>query len=259
MKPCAPVFTTAACLALSAWQGRALACSVILPQKQTLSCGAVAAGTVPHTAATGAQLRIESVQVQRSRYAPPGLGDCGELGSTTVTFRLAGSQEWPSDMGVLVSLRQGNFIYFQPPLTSLGSASGWLFLPGAVPSPGSVRFFGPDDPSQPLELLLDARAIDCNDNLSAPVELRISDPGQRRDAGATGGNPPSLGGSGGSALISSGPSPGSETQTPPRTSTAACSVIDRAPARSRRGLTDISLGVLALMTLRRSLGARRRV
>ena len=260
MKPSTSVFIIASCLVCSTWPGRARACSVILPEKQSVSCGnpATDAGAVPHTSAAGAQLQIESVQVQRSRYAPPGLGDCGELGSTTVRFRLAGSPEWPSDMGVLISLRQGNFSYFQPPLTSLASASGWLFLPGAVPSPGSVRFFGPDDPSQPLELLLDARAIDCNNNLSAPVELRVSDPGRRRDAGATGANEPTPSGSGGSPPLASDPLPGGATPPAPHTSTPACSMILTAPARSRSDVPGMSLGGLALLVLRRSVSARRR-
>jgi hypothetical protein len=248
MKPNQSAAFAAACL-LSTWQDRALACSVILPEKQTVSCGVVTdAGGIQQASVTSAQLQIEGVQVQRSRYAPPGLGDCGELGSTTVRFRLAGSQAWPSDVGVLVSLRQGNFSYFQPPLTQLPAASGWLFLPQTLPPTGAVRFFGPDDPQQPLELRLEVRAIDCHNNLSAPIELHISDPGRASDAGVTTVNPAASTGTGGSVAVAS-----SETGAGrPAPSTTACSTTYRTPAPSFPDVFGVCLGGLALVERRRA-------
>lgn len=184
----------AAFFPLVLWQARASACSVLMPEKQSLSCpapGGDAGGSA--TSVVGAQLELEAVEIRRSQYAPPGRGDCGELGNFRLRFRLAGGRAWPADVGLLLTLQDGDFQYFQPPLTQLPSASGWLLLPQA----GEVRFLGPDDPRQPMRLTFEARAVDCSNAVSAPIEVRVSDPGRALDAGAPNDapSPPAAGGS----------------------------------------------------------------
>src|SRR5688572_10479775 len=171
-----------ACAVGSSWQARAGACSVVLPQQQSLSCEVVPGGGA-HTSVAAAQLQLDAVEIQRSRYAPPGKGDCGELGSARLRFHLEqatppGSSAWPIDVGLLLTLREGTSSYFAPPLTTVAGTPGWLLLPQS----GAVRLFGPEDPQAPLALRLEARAVDCAGAVSAPLEVRIEHPG-RSDAG----------------------------------------------------------------------------
>lgn len=245
-----------ACAVGSSWQGRAQACSVVLPQKQSLACGEASAGAsgVAPTSVAEARLELEAVEIQRSSYPPPGRGDCGELGSARLRFRLtagglAGGSAWPADVGVLLTLREGQSGYFAPPLTTVAGTSGWLLLPQS----GTVRLFGPDDPRAPLSLRLEARAVDCSGALSAPVEVLIADPGRsnpgRSDAGSAADAalpvpvPEGSAGSGTAQVLAS--------RTPPSGSgCAVCSVPGAARSNQRGGL-GLALGALALGVLRR--------
>jgi hypothetical protein len=239
----------AAFFPMALWQARASACSVLMPEKQSLSCpapGGDAGGSA--TSVAGAELELEAVEIRRSQYAPPGHGDCGELGNLRLRFRLAGSGAWPADVGLLLTLRDGDFHYFQPPLTQLPSASGWLLLPQA----GEVRFLGPDDPRQPIRLALEARAVDCNNAVSAPIQVLLSDPGRPLDAGAPRATDvtTSLSAAAGGA----GTAPPTDVQasrtTPPQ---SACALAARAPGLP---VAEVNWGSLwlatALLWLRRS-------
>lgn len=245
-----------ACAVCSGWPAPASACSVILPQKLSLACGGGAGGAA-HTSVAQARLELGAVAIQRSRYAPPGRGDCGELGSSRLRFQLldehgaqvGGSGGWPSDVGLLLTLREGQSGYFAPPPTTVAGVSGWLLLPQA----GAVRLFGPDDPRSPLALRLEARAVDCQGAVSAATEVHIAHPG-RSDAGPAGPDaalPPAsaAGAAGAEPVLANRPAP-------PGASCAVCSAQggaalgegQRSPGPGGLGL---ALGVLALGVLRR--------
>jgi hypothetical protein len=245
-----------ACALFSSWQGRASACSVILPEQRSLDCGAAsgdaasggaasggaasggAAGAV-HTSVANAQLQLDGVEIKRSRYAPPGRGDCGELGSTKLRFSLAGNASWPEDVGVRLTLREGKFSYFQPQGDPLQSATGWLVLAQA----GAVRFFGPDDPTTPLALMLEARAVDCSGGVSAPIEVRISDPGRTPDAGGAAASPAAA--AGGAAQQASAKDGAAQTATP-----APSSCAPSAPVGAHGALASV-VALAGLLVVRR--------
>jgi hypothetical protein len=192
----------------------------------------------------GAQLELEAVEIRRSQYAPPGRGDCGELGNFRLRFRLAGSAAWPADVGLLLTLRDGDFQYFQPPITQLPSASGWLLLPQA----GEVRFLGPDDPRQPIRLALEARAVDCSNAVSAPIQVLLSDPGRPLDAGAPAATDATASASAAGGAGTAPPTEASRT-IPPK---GACALRAQAPGLPLGGAQWGSLGFLtALLGLRR--------
>ncbi len=252
----------------SSWQRPASACSVILPQKQSLACEAGAGGTgsLAHTSVAQARLVLDAVEVQRSQYAPPGRGDCGELGSTRLRFHLlaegvepgsaAEGSTWPADVGLLLTLREGQSGYFAPPPTMIAGTSGWLLLPQA----GVVRLFGPDDPQAPLALLLEARAVDCSGALSAPVAVQISHPGRSDAAGKDAGGPeavapPVVVVPEGAAGASSGDDAVLASRTPAGSSCAVCSVRGAARDHDGAGLA-LALGALALSALRRRRRSR---
>lgn len=254
-----------ACAVGSSWQGRAQACSVVLPQQQSVVCpqaSAGAGGSAPSSVAQ-ARLELDAVEIQRSSYAPPGRGDCGELGSARLRFHLAGSSAWPADVGVLLTLREGQSSYFAPPLSTIAGTSGWLLLPQS----GSVRLFGPDDPRTPLALRLEARAVDCSGALSAPTEVLITHPG-RSDAGAGAPDatppapgtvvseapgavaPEAQGAAGTAALQASRAAPTGGSCAVCSVRGAVCSVRGAARGADRSGLV-LGLSALALGALRR--------
>jgi hypothetical protein len=268
-----------ACAVFSSWQGRASACSVILPEQQSLDCGAVSGGAASgdaasggaasgsaasgsaasgsaasgsvasggaagavHTSVANAQLQLDGVEVKRSRYAPPGRGDCGELGSTKLRFSLAGNASWPEDVAVRMTLREGTFSYFQPQGEPLQSATGWLVLAQA----GAVRFFGPDDPTTPLALVLEARAVDCSGAVSAPIEVRISDPGRTPDAGTSAASPAAAAaGAGGAVQAASAKDGAAQTATP-----APSSCAPSAPVGAHGALASV-VALAGLLVVRR--------
>lgn len=155
----------------------AAACSVLLPDTpESVSCGA-ATDAGAHTAAPALVLQVDTIEVRRSSYAPPGLGDCGELGVVGLRFRLADGATWPGDVGVLINHVSGEFPWFQPPLASTSAGTGWLLRTHG----GEVSFFGPDDPRQPLNVHLVARLLDCAGATSAPIDVVITDPGRPED------------------------------------------------------------------------------
>ena len=164
----------AACAVLVGTTREAAACSVILPdQPESLGCeSATDAGA--HTAAPALALQLDGIDVRRSRYAPPGFGDCGELGSVVIRFRLADGASWPTDIGVLVNHVSGEFPWFEPPVASTSAGTGWLLRTKA----GEVSFLGPDDPRQPLNIHLVARLLDCAGATSSPIDVVITDPGR---------------------------------------------------------------------------------
>lgn len=164
-----------ACAVLVAAAGEAAACSVILPDTpESVRCDERAADAGAHTAAPALALEVERIEVRRSLYAPPGYGDCGELGSVALRFRLAGGESWPSDVGVLLNHVAGEFPWFQPPVASTSAGTGWLLRT----TDGAASFLGPDDPRQPLNVRLVARLLDCAGATSAPIDVVITDPGR---------------------------------------------------------------------------------
>lgn len=249
------------CAMGASWQSPAQACSVVLPQQQSVVCpeGSAGAGAAAPSSVAQARLELDAVEIQRSSYPPPGRGDCGELGSARLRFHLAGSSTWPADVGVLLTLREGQSSYFAPPVTSIAGTSGWLLLPQS----GAVRLFGPDDPRRPLALRLEARAVDCSGALSAPTEVLIAHPG-RGDAGPSAQDaapsPPSAPAPGAAAPDgamstegAAGKSALQASRTPPAGgSCAVCSVPGAAQSASHSGAElGLALGALALGVLRR--------
>ena len=127
-----------------------------------------------HTAAASLSLKVDAVDVRRAVYPPPGKGDCGEIGRVVVRFGLASGEPWPADVSLLIRHSSGHFPWFQPPVATIAAGSGWQMRA----TEGKVAFVGPDDPREPLDVKLEARAIDCAGEASAPVEISITDPGR---------------------------------------------------------------------------------
>jgi hypothetical protein len=125
----------------------------------------------PPGTSTVATPELLAVTVTRSRYAPPGNGDCGELGSVKLKFGLSDVQPWPADLGLRVRVIDGTlFQGVQPPAFPL------------VADLGEIVLLGGDKPDEAVNCTLRVTAVDRHGNESAPVDVPISDP---NDAGCT--------------------------------------------------------------------------
>ncbi|HTV22781.1 MAG TPA: hypothetical protein VMG12_29025, partial [Polyangiaceae bacterium] len=160
-------------LVLAAAEREASACSLA---GEPILVSACVTEPPPHTSAADAVLELEQLLVRRSAHAPPGGGDCGELGHLDLGFRWGDSDEWPSDIRILLTVEDGEvpWTLFLPPLTTTEFGPSWVKLTET----GRLSFVGQDDPSQPLDITLSARALDCSGAASSPIEIRITDPGR---------------------------------------------------------------------------------
>lgn len=171
---------TVVCASGVSWPGLLFACTInsdpIIDGPECSAAGTAEsadASPSPHTSVLGVRLDLVSTDIRRSSYPPPGNGDCGELGSVVLQFRLNGFDVWPSDVAVLLYLTDGAFLgrvaYDTPP------GPGWF----KISHDGAVYFSGPDDPGQPIDAALVVRVVDCDGNVSLPTEVHLNDSGRQ--------------------------------------------------------------------------------
>jgi len=158
---------------IGAWPTNAAACK-IKPYPDQFQTGSPTAGSLQPPP----MLSLVDARVTRSKYAPPGNGDCGEVGSLELQFEAAGASAWPADLGVRLSLLGGSLPPpFQIPAYAL------------VATQGTLNFAGGDDPSQPMDFTLQATAVDSAGNESSPIEVHVTDPGRQSSGCSFAGKP----------------------------------------------------------------------
>lgn len=125
-------------------------------------------------AATGPMApQSTKVQVRRSKYAGPGKGDCGDVGSIQLDFELAGTT-WPDTMGIRLRVLNGDL-------------PRRMILPD-VPlkvTNGSLSFAFSDDPAQPMDVTLQATTVDSTGNESSPISIHVVSAGNRSEGGCS--------------------------------------------------------------------------
>lgn len=115
---------------------------------------------------------LEDVSIERSDYAPPGTGDCGDVGHISLSFALSDDTFDPTQIGVRLRLKSG--------IVPAG-----LVLPTdpVVHTQGSVGLSFQDDPAKPYAFTLEVTAIDGAGNESEPTDVDVRT-GRPSDAGA---------------------------------------------------------------------------
>ena len=158
---------------IGAWPTHAAACK-IKPYPDQFQTGSTANGSLqPPTTPS-----LVGVAVIRSKHAPPGNGDCAEVGSLQIQFEIPGSSSWPADLGVRLSLLSGSLpLAFQIPAYALVATQGTLY------------FAGGDDPSQPMDFTLQASSVDGAGNESSPIAVHVTDPGRQSSGCSFAGKP----------------------------------------------------------------------
>lgn len=144
-----------------AWPSDASACK-IKPSPDVFAINPTLAASMP----APPDLAPVDVDIRRSQHAPPGNGDCGEVGSLTLRFGEADGTPWPADVGIRLALLRGTlpqtFTITSDPL---------------VTTDGALSFSGGDDPSQSFEFTLQAVGVNAGGVESAPVEVHVTDSG----------------------------------------------------------------------------------
>jgi hypothetical protein len=125
-------------------------------------------GASPWVGAEVPSLTLLGVSLTRAKHAPPGDGDCAEIGHLGLSFRATNLSEWPDNLGIMLSLEKGAF----PPAFPIPSYP-------MVASQGTLLFAGPDDPAQSIDFTLQAVAVDSSGNASSPIAVHVSDPGRQ--------------------------------------------------------------------------------
>lgn len=179
----------------------ALACSYGVPsQPGTVQCESAPSPTGIHTSVGDARFGVTNIDVERPAPAPDtGAFECSPLQVLGLQFQWGDDVAWPSDIGLLVTLDEGDFPWIEPRLSETPHGLGWVMR---ADDAGQVQFFGFDSPYDPLDLTLAVRAIDCAGVLSDPITLRIRDPGSPLPEGDGAGDPEadSAAGDGGCSL-----------------------------------------------------------
>lgn len=142
---------------VSAWSSSAHACKIKpAPDEFIVDSAPVADPAGPPA------LTLVGVDLQRSEHAPPGDGDCKEVGFLTIKLAPANGSSWPANVGVGLTLVSGT-------------------MPRAFPIPsyplqtndGTLRFAGGDDPSQDIDFTLRALALNRVGTSSPPIKIHI--------------------------------------------------------------------------------------
>jgi hypothetical protein len=152
----------AAILASSAWLPAAWACK-IKPHPDQFPVDATLAASLPAPPV----LSLASVTVRRSQHAPPGTGDCADVGSMTLQFVQVDGSRWPAGVGVRLAVTRG----------ALPQAFAVPSYP-LLTTEGELYFGGGDDPSQPMDFTLQATAVNAGGVESLPIEIHVSDAGR---------------------------------------------------------------------------------
>jgi len=124
-------------------------------------------GPPPNGAQAPAPPTSTKVEVTRSKHAPPGNGDCGEVGSIQFEFTLAGAA-WPgATLGIRLRLVSG----ILPDLMTLPDKP-------LLVQDGSLIFVGSDDPAQPFDFTVQATTVDASGVESAPITIHATSTGK---------------------------------------------------------------------------------
>jgi uncharacterized protein (TIGR03382 family) len=164
--------------------GSARACSVDVSEPYEPSGGGSDAGiALP----SPLPLQSSGVRVNRSRRAPPGHGDCSDIGSITLSFVLDDGASVPDDSGIALTVVEGEL----PPRLHL---SGEPY----AHDHGTLFFAFQDHPEQAFAFTLEARAVDAAGNQSEPTEVIVTGHPRASDGCAVSGE---IGGSSALALF----------------------------------------------------------
>lgn len=167
----------------SAWPTLALACE-IKPYPDAFPVDSTQAAALP----AAPMLALASLSVRRSRHAPPGSGDCGEIGSLVLQFTQSDGSAWPDDVGVRLSVVRGALPQTFP-------IPDYPVLTFAIPdypmltTQGSLDFAGGDDPAQAIDFTLRATGVNAGGVESAPIEIHVSDSGRSSGCSMSGAEP----------------------------------------------------------------------
>lgn len=156
-----PLLLAVVTLAAAATPALASACTIMpYPAEFPLNPSLVAPSPPPAP-------RLASVSLKRARYAPPGNGDCGDVGHLALRFVQADGSPWPTDYGIRLTVTSdtppGPFTI---PIYPMATTDGALF------------FGAGDDPSLPIDFKLAAVAVNAAWVESAPIEIRVSHAGR---------------------------------------------------------------------------------
>jgi hypothetical protein len=164
---------TLAVLATWGWPGAGWACQ-IKPSPDQFPVDATLAASLPAPSA----IALAGVSLKRSQHAPPGNGDCGEVGRLTLQIARADGSTWPADIGVRLAVVRG----------TLAEAFAIPSYP-LLTTEGMLGFAGGDDPSQPIDFTLQAAAVNAGGVESSPIEIHVSDGGRGCAIGGPAGRP----------------------------------------------------------------------
>lgn len=158
----------AAVLVGVSWAKSGLACSIVLnPPNFEPSTKGEATGARP------SPLQLKRVRVTRSKRAPPGPGDCSEIGGFALDFALSSFGTEARQMGVALKVTNGEL-----PL-------GMTLAGGPYQHENGVVGFGfADYPDEAFSFTLAARAVDAAGNQSSPIDVVVQGDPQRRRSSA---------------------------------------------------------------------------
>lgn len=114
------------------------------------------------TGAPPSPLTLKKVRVGRSQHAPPGPGDCSEVGGVALDFAFSGSAMGTQQLGIELTLIEGAL----PPSMVL---SGGPY----VHDNGTLNFMFADDPEEAFSFSVEARTVDATGKRSAPTKVEV--------------------------------------------------------------------------------------
>ena len=169
-RPCALSLcvTAAAFLVGVVWTRSGLACSIVLdPPNFELSAKGEASGEPP------SPLRLNKVLVRRSKRAPPGPGDCSEIGGFGLEFVVSDSGKGADQLGIGLTVTKGKL---PRDMTLAGGPYKH--------ENGALGFGFADYPDEAFSFTLAARAVDAMGKQSSPIEVVVKgDPQAIRSTG----------------------------------------------------------------------------
>jgi hypothetical protein len=115
------------------------------------------------TAAPPLPLQLKKVRVGRSQHAPPGPGDCSEVGGVALDFAFSDSATGAQQLGIGLTVIEGAL----PPSMVLSGG------PYAHDN-GTLSFMFADDPHEAFSFTLAARAVDTAGNQSSPTKVVVT-------------------------------------------------------------------------------------
>ncbi len=108
---------------------------------------------------------VKSLKIERSRYAAPGKGDCGELGWLRFTFLPPSDGETYDDLGIEFSMESDD------------DPIGFPDYPVAVENNQIILPFS-DNPEEDINIIVSLNAVDKASNRSSLTEISIESTGE---------------------------------------------------------------------------------